>query len=77
MDSEFVEMLRKLMRAWHWSEAQIDEGLPKVIEACRQVGIVAWQNGKLVGTDLIEDDEAWDRVWAELAKEGIGDNYAS
>lgn len=77
MDGEFVEQLRKMMREWHWSETQIDEGLPKVLEACRQVGIVAWQNGELVGTDLIEDDEAWDQVWAELDKKGIGEHFAS
>ena len=77
MDGEFVEMLHKLMRDWHWSETQINEALPKVIEACSRVGVVAWQNGELVGTDLMDDDEAWDRVWTALDKEGIGDNYAS
>jgi len=77
MDGEFVETLRKLMREWHWSESQIDESLPKVLEACRRVGVVVWRNGELVGTELIEDDEAWDRVWKELEKEGIGGNHAS
>ncbi len=77
MDGEFVERLRKLMRGWHWSEALIDEGLPKVIEACRRVGVLAWVDGQLRGTDLVEDDEAWKQVWAELEKEGIGEHFAS
>lgn len=76
MDGEFVEKLRELMRQWHYPEPRIEEILPKFLEVCLEVGIVAWRDGELVGTDLIDDEEAWDRIWAELERKGIGENFA-
>ncbi len=76
MDGEFVEKLRELMRQWHYPEPRIEEILPKFLEVCREVGIVTWRNGQLVGTDRIDDDEAWARVWSELERRGIGSNIA-
>ena len=71
MNGEFEAALRDLMASWGWPPEQIEYALPVCIRACVGVGILQPVGDGYELTPLVQDDDAWERVWALLRKEGF------
>lgn len=77
--ANFLNGLRDMMGGeWGWTPTQIEESLPKFVRILVIVGILRrTSEGNLHLTDLVEDDDAWIEVWAQVDKEEIGGSGAS
>lgn len=60
-----------MMHGWGWSDWQIRQALPRVLRVFVGVGLLQEVGGAFLPTSLIESDEAWDKAWEILEKEGI------
>ncbi len=64
-----IEDVRSLLRSWGWTEDRIDADLPRLIQVCVEVGILAPVRGDgFEVTEFVSSDEAWKR-FRELARE--------
>ena len=80
MDVEdgMIEDIRNLMRSWGWTETMIDRNLPRLVQACIEIGILVPIEGDgFEITDLLDDEGAWDRLQRLLQDRGIGGQAAA
>ncbi len=68
---DFIEDLKKMLHKWGWPTWKINQDFPKVISAFVKVGIVRMTDQGFELTDLVGNDEAWNKAWDLLGKDGV------